>query len=207
VLVARTFQKLDPYNRQMQNMVVQLYLQTGQQHEALLAARDFLKLEPNNPGLQDLVNQLDKNQPGPSAVPIQDIYNDIATALKANQTNQAAAMLDQLLHSKQANGPILSQVADFYAKMGNIAKAEEAMRRATQVEPNASQSWYNLAIVQAFQGRAADAAESVKKAFEANARERAADPRMIDLRENARTNPYFNNIRLTAEFRAAMGTN
>jgi Flp pilus assembly protein TadD len=207
VLVAGTFQKMDPYNRQVQNMVVQLYLQTGKRDEALRAAKDFLKLEPNNPGLQDLVNQLEKNQTGPSTVPVQDVFNDIAAAINAKQTNQAAGMLDQLLHSKQANGPILSQVADYYVRMGNIAKAEEAMRRATEVEPGASQSWYNLAIIQAFQGRAADAAQSIKKAFEANARERAADPRMIDLRQNARTNPYFNGIRQTPEFRAAVGPN
>jgi tetratricopeptide (TPR) repeat protein len=91
--------------------------------------------------------------------------------------------------------------------MRNLAKAEEAMQRATQVEPNASQSWYNLANIQAYQGRAADAAESIKKAFAANAMERSVNPGMIDLRENARTNPMFNNIRQTPEFRAAVGTN
>ncbi len=207
LLVASTFQKMDPYNRQVQNMVVQLYLQNGKQKEALLAARDFLKLEPNNPGLQDFVNQSETNQAGPASVPVQDLFNEIAAALKANQTNQADAMLDQLLHNKQANGPILSQIANFYAGMGNLPKAAEAMRRATEVEPNSSQSWYNLAIVQAFQGHAADAAASLKMAFAANARERAADPRMVDLRENVRTNPYFNNIRQSPEFRAALATN
>ena len=91
--------------------------------------------------------------------------------------------------------------------MRNFPKAEDSMKQATQVEPNASQSWYNLAIVQAFQGHAADAAESVKKAFAANAVERVAEPGMIDLRQNARTNAFFNAIRQTPEFRAAVGTN
>ena len=55
--------------------------------------------------------------------------------------------------------------------------------------------------------RAADAAESLKKAFATNAAERAADTRMIDLRAIARTNPNFNAIRQSPEFRAVMGTN
>ena len=207
VLVARTFQKLDPYNRQVHNMIVELYLQSGKHDQALSAAREFLKLEPNNSVLQELASQLQKSQPGAAAVPLQDILTDITNALKANQPDRAAAILEQLLHSPQANGPLLTQVAQFYAEMGRLPKAEEAMRRATEVDPRSSQSWYNLANVQAFQGRAADAAESLRRAFATNAVERAANPGMIDLRANARTNPNFNNIRQSPEFRAVMGPN
>jgi len=206
VLVARTFQKLDPYNRQVHNMVVELYLQGGKRDDALDAAREFLKLEPNNSVLQDLTNQLQRSQSGAATMSVQDIFNDITNALKANQTDRAAAILEQLLHSPQANGPLLTQVAQFYAGMRNLAKAEEAMRRATEVEPRSSQSWYNLANVQAFQGRAADAAESLRRAFATNAVERAANPGMIDERADARTNPNFNSIRQSPEFRAVMGT-
>ena len=81
------------------------------------------------------------------------------------------------------------------------------MKRATQVEPNASQTWYNLAIVQAFEGHAADSAQSIRKAFAANAVERAANPDMKDFRADARTNAFFNAIRQTPEFRAAVGAN
>jgi predicted Zn-dependent protease len=185
-------------------MVVQLYLQAGKRDEALQAAKDFLKLEPDNPLLQDITNQLEQNQKGAT---LQEIFNDVNTAMKAGQNDRAGALLDQLLHSKQANGPILTQVAQLYAQMRDLPKAEEAMRRATEVDPGSSQSWYNLANVQAFAGRAADAAQSLRRAFATNAVERAADPRMIDLRTNVLTNPNFNAIRQSPEFRAVMGTN
>jgi tetratricopeptide (TPR) repeat protein len=207
LLVTKTFQRLDPYNRQIHNMVVQIMLNLGKREEALLAARDFLRLEPNNPTLSDLVEQLERKQPEAAGVSVKDIFSQIAGHLAAKRINEANAMLDQLLHSPQANGPILTQVAQYYGQMGNLAKAEEAMVRATQVEPNASQSWYNLASVQAIQGHAAAAGESLKKAFAANALERVAEPRMMDLRENARTNPNFINIRQTPEFQAVVGTN
>jgi predicted Zn-dependent protease len=207
LLVVKAFQKLDPYNRQGQDMVVELLLDTGKRDEALAAAKNFLELEPNNPTLQNIVDQLGKNQPGSAAVTLDVIFNQIAALIKANQTNQAAGMLEQVLRSPQANGPILTQVANFYAQMRDLAKAEEAMRRGTELEPQSSQAWYNLATVQAFQGHAADAAESLKKAFAANTADRAAQPALPDLREHARTNPYFNALRQTPEFRAVIGTN
>ena len=207
LLVLKTFQKLDPYNRQGQDMVVQLLMQLGRRDEGLAAAKDFLNLEPNNPGLENLVDQVEKGPAQPAGVSVDVVFNQVSAAIKSNQFDQAAALLESVRHSAQANGRMLTQIAQFYAEMRNLPKAEETMKQATQVEPNASQSWYNLAVVQAFQGRAADAAASVKKAFAANAVERVADPAMIDLRENARTNPFFNAIRQTPEFRAALGTN
>ena len=204
VMVARTFQELDPHNKQVHNMVVQLYLQAGERDEALQAAKDFLKLEPDNPVLQDITGQLEQGQKG---VTIQNLFDAVAAAMKAGQNDRAGALLDQVLHSKQVNGPMLTQVAQLYAQMRDLPKAEEAMRRATEVDPGSSQSWYNLANVQAFAGRAADAAQSLRRAFATNAVERAADPRMIDLRTNVLTNPNFNSIRQSPEFRAVMGTN
>jgi len=212
LLVVKTFQRLDPYNRQGQDMVVQLLLDTGKRNEALQAAREFLKLEPNNPGLQDLVDKLGKLPAQGNAIPVDAIFNQIDSLIKAGQTNQAAAqqaaaLLDEVMHNPQANPPILTQVAQFYAHMGSLAKAEEAMRRATEIAPGASQSWYNLANVQAVQGHAAQAAESLRRAFATNAIERASQPGVPDFRESARTNPYFNAIRQSPEFRAVLGTN
>jgi tetratricopeptide (TPR) repeat protein len=207
LLVLKTFQKLDPYNRQGQNMVVQLLLQMGRREEALRQARDFLKLEPNNSFTQDVVDQMEKNPSQQSSVSLDVVFNQVSADIKTNQFDHAAGLLEQVRHSTLVNGRILTQVAQFYAEMRNFPKSEEVMKQATQVEPNASQSWYNLAIVQAFQGHAADAAESIKRAFAANVVERVAEPNMIDLRENARTNPFFNAIRQTPEFRAAVGTN
>jgi tetratricopeptide (TPR) repeat protein len=207
LLVLETFQKLDPYNRQGQDMVVQLLLQTGKQKEALSTAKDFLKLEPNNSFLQDQVAKMEKGPSSSSPVSLEMVFNQIGADIKATQFSQAAALLEQVQHNPQATGRILTQVAQFYAEMRNFTQAEAAMKQAAQAEPNASQTWYNLAIVQAFEGHAADSALSIQKAFAANVVERAAEPGMIDLRENARTNAFFNAIRQTPEFRAAVGAN
>ena len=100
------------------------------------------------------------------------VFAEIEADVRANQTNRASELLEQMLHHPQANVSILMQVAELYVRMGNFAKSEEAMRRATQIEPNVSLSWYNLASLQAIEGHAAAAAESLQKAFAANAGER-----------------------------------
>jgi Flp pilus assembly protein TadD len=93
------------------------------------------------------------------------------------------------------------QVADCYSRLfRDFDKAEEAMVRATQLDSNSSVMWYNLASLQAFERKAAPAAESLKKAFAANDVERKSDPKMVNLRENARTNRNFQSIRQTPEF-------
>jgi predicted Zn-dependent protease len=203
-MVARSFQKMDPYNRQVQTMVVQFCLEAGKQDEAVKAAREYLKLDPGNSVLEDFVKRATSSSKQGTAMPVQDIFKEIDTAIKAKQVDRAAAMLEELLHNAQANGPILTQVAQAYGQMGNVPKAEEAMRRATEVDPTESQSWYNLANVLAFEGRAADSAEALKRAFATNEVERVANLQMPDLRRNAMTNPNFSKIRETPEFKAAL---
>ena len=184
----------------------QVLLDSGRKDDAVRVAKTCLKLDPFNPQVQNMVKQLEQSQPeaAPMTVTSDSVFAEIEADMRANQTNRASELLEQLLRHPQANVTILMQVAEMYVRMRDFAKSEEAMRRATQIEPNASLSWYNLASLQAIEGHAAAAAESLQKAFAANAGERAADPQMIDLRDNARTNRNFNAIRETPEFRAVV---
>jgi tetratricopeptide (TPR) repeat protein len=206
LLVLRTFQKMDPYNRQVQYMVVQMLLDTGQQDRAVAAAREYLKLDPNNPGLQDLVDKLGNPAKPPAGVQLGTIFQQIDTYIANRQPGPAGELLEIVMTNSRVNGPILTQVAQDYAKLGNYPKAEEAMRRATEVEPNSSQSWFNLANVLAFEVRAPEAVESLKKAFATNDIERAANPSMVDLRTLVRSNPNFDRIRQSPEYQALMGS-
>jgi Flp pilus assembly protein TadD len=186
----------------------QLLLDTGRMDDALLVARTFLKLDPFNPQVQGMVKGIEGARIQPGAVTIDQVFKEIQAAVQGNQSNRAMEMLEQLLHHPQANGDILMQVADFYSRlMHSFGKAEEAMQRATQLEPNSSIMWYNLASLQAVERKPAAAAESLTKAFAANAVERKTNPQMVDLRENARTNRNFELIRQTPEFRAVVPGN
>jgi tetratricopeptide (TPR) repeat protein len=186
----------------------QLLIDTGRMDDALLVAKTFLKLDPFNTQVQNMVKGLEQAKGQPAPVTVDQVFSQIEAAARGNQTNRAMEMLDQLLHHPQATGDILMGVADLYSRLlHNFGKAEEAMQRATQLEPGSSVMWYNLASLQAVDRNAAAAAESLKKAFAANAVERKANPQMLDLRENARTNRNFEYIRQTPEFRAVVPAN
>jgi tetratricopeptide (TPR) repeat protein len=182
--------------------------------DATLVAKTCLKLDPYNPAMQSMVDQLTRMgkaeapagtttaTTGTTTVNSDMVFAEITAALRANQTNHALELLDKMLHLPQANVPLLLRVAEMYAQMGNFTKSEEAMQRSTQLAPSASVTWYNLAQLQAVEGRAADASVSLGKALAANAIERTANAQYANLREYARTNPVFDRIRQTPEFRA-----
>ena len=182
----------------------QLLLDTSRPGDALLVAKTFLKLDPFNGQVQNMVHGLEEAQRQPASVSVDDMFNQIEAEVRGNQITHAMTVLDQLSHHPQANAMILMRAAELYTRMRNFDKAEEAMGRATQLEPNSSLAWYNLASLQAVEQKAPEAVESLKKAFAANAAERAANPDMADLRDHARTNHNFDLIRQTPEFRAVV---
>jgi len=205
LLVVRTFQKLDPFNRQVQGMLLELLVNTGKRDEALATAKHLLEFDPDNPQMENILGQLqNSNKAGPTTVSVQEVFAQIDSMIAAGRNADASTLLDRIMQNPPPNALLLMQVAQRYAQLRDLTKAEQAIVRSTEVEPNVSETWYNLANVRAFQGHTADAVDALKKALSANALERASNPNFMDLRENARTNPMFNAIRATPEFRAVV---
>jgi predicted Zn-dependent protease len=173
-------------------------------NEATLVAKTCLKLDPFNVAVQSMVDQLSSEKPGAPGMSPDAAIAQVHAYLGAGQTNQAAPLLESLLHQPNATVPLLLQVAQIYAQLGQLGKAEEAMSRTTQIAPKASVTWYNLALLQAIEGKAADSAASLTHALADNKVERDGSRQYVDLRENARANSAFDRIRQTPEFRAAM---
>jgi tetratricopeptide (TPR) repeat protein len=186
----------------------QLLIDTGRMGDALLIAKTFLKLDPFNGQVQNMVKGLEEAMKQSGTMTADQVFAEIEAQVQGNQTNHAMEMLEQMLHHPQATAPIEMRVADIYSRLlRNFDKAEEAMNRATQLEPDSSVIWYNLASLQAVERKAPAAAESLKKAFTANAAERKTNAQMVNLQENARTNRNFESIRQTPEFRAVVPGN
>ena len=186
----------------------QLLLETGRTEEALLVLKTFQKLDPYNRQGQDMVKQLEQSQPeaAPMTVTSDSVFAEIEADMRANQTNRASELLEQLLRHPQANVTILMQGPKCMcgcATSPNRRKPCAGPPKSSRT-PRSSSWGNNLASLQAIEGHAAAAAKLLEKAFAANAGERAADPQMIDLRDNARTNRNFNAIRETPEFRAVV---
>jgi len=76
----------------------------------------------------------------------------------------------------------------------------------TQLAPDVSETWYNLAAVQSHLGETVQAVESLKKALALNPSELKQNPQMVNLREHVKTDPNFEPLRQTPEFKAAFPT-
>ncbi len=192
-----------PYNGETLFHYVQLLLRVNRVADAILLAETALKLDPYNAQTAGLLRNLrDSSKAAPMTV--EAFVAGIQKALDAHHYDQAKQMIDQLLNLPQATSALLLQVAQLYAQTGALAKAEEAMAKAVKLEPSSPANWYNLATLQAGQGKAASAAESLKRAFALNAAELATNSKALNLPNFVRTDPNFDFIRQAPEFKEAV---
>ena len=87
-----------------------------------------------------------------------------------------------------------------------MAKSEQAITRLTQILPDRSDPWYNLATIQSARGEVSQALASLKKSLDINTKEVARDPKTVNLRKHLFEDNNFAALRQTSEFKAAFGT-
>ena len=181
--------------------------------DAIAVLNTCQKLDPYNNQINELVSELVRSKqqggagPGQQALTLEQALEEVRTALSQKQTNVAVQMLGQLLHFPQADPTTLMGVADLYLKMGDMVNSEAALVRLTQVAPNASEGWYNLAIIQSHNGKIPEAMQSLKKAIAINDTERATDPKILNLRQHVMTDASCSYLRQAPGFQSILTTN
>ena len=177
--------------------------------DAIAVLKTCHSLDPYNGQITDWISNLEssKQRGGNGGVTVQQFLDEVQKQVSAKNTNGADQMLEQLLHMPNADAATLVRVADLYLKIGDLPKSEEAITRLTQVAPNSSEAWYNLAIIQGALGKTADAVQDLQKAVSYNDAERAQSPGIQNIREHLMSDPNLGYLRQTPEFRAAFATN
>jgi hypothetical protein len=229
ILVLETCHKLDPYNDQISYYIEQLKKsktapppQAEQVKQVIGQIQQAITLGQTNAALQSLDQLL--NYPGADQgllIAVADGYlrlhnttksaqaimrlTQIQQAMSPDQSRAVEHTLDELLNTANADPGLLIVVANGYLYLHNLPKSEQAVVRLTQIQPNASQPWYNLAAIQCYRGAVQEAMTSLKKSLDLNAAEIAKDPKTINLREHLFQDPSFASLRQTAAFQAAFG--
>jgi tetratricopeptide (TPR) repeat protein len=188
-----------PYSPEAVFHFMDLLLSANRIDDALMVLKTCHKLDPYNDQINGWIDQLERNKGDQAGQFIAQIQH----AIDANQPAAAGQMLDQLLHNPAADANMLMTVAGLYLRIGDMVKSEEAIKRLTELTPNSSEAWYNLAVVQAHQGEITQAVASLKKALALNTEEIRQNPKMVNLREQLYQNPNFAPLRETPEFKAA----
>jgi len=193
-----------PYSPEAVFHFMTLLLTQNRIDDAILILKTCQKLDPYNGQITDAINQLEQSKKG---APIAQALAQAQQFLTQGQTNAAEQVLDQILNFPGADANTLGNVANFYLGMRNFAKSEQAIQRITQLVPDRSDSWYNLALVETFRGEGSQALVSLKKALDVNAADMIREPKTPNLRQHLFQDPYFAPLRQTPEFKAAFGTN
>jgi tetratricopeptide (TPR) repeat protein len=166
-----------PYSTEAVFHLMNQLLGAGRIDDALQILRTCHKLDPYNGGINDWIDQLERSKASAGADQIKQFFAQIQRAVEARQTNAARQGLDQLLHHPAVDPNTMMGVAAMYLRIGDMAKSEEAFQRLTQMAPDSSGPWYNLALLQANRGETAQAVASLKKALALNPGEIRQNPK------------------------------
>ncbi len=186
ILVAKTCQKLDPYNDQITGLVKNL-----EQFKQDNAARTQAV------GQLETMENLAKTNPAnvPNLIMLAGTY-----LVQLQQTNRAVELLDQALARPEIKFNDVAAVAQYFAQMGSYAKLESALKKMVEMAPGQPEPRYDLSALQAMLGRVDESLANLRTALDANTKQRATNAAAHDLIAAARMDGRFNALRAQPEF-------
>ncbi len=185
VIVARTCQKLDPFNTQIIDTIKQLENIRDQNAGHMKALSELGQL-----------NDLARTNPD-------NITNLIflgGTYLQMQQTNQAIQLLSTAVANPKVTETEALQVAQIFGQIGYIAGFETALRKIVAFAPDVPEHRYNLAAIEAVTGRTPAALADLKLALDLNAKRLATNPAAVDIMKYVRSDQNLNSLRALPEF-------
>ncbi len=130
----------------------------------------------------------------------QAAFNLAMTYLQLQQTNRAVAVLEQVVSQPQVDVMALLTVAQAYAQIGDVARLEPVLEKATKVAPEMPEVWYDLAALKAVLGRGAEGLPALRRALELSGKRLATQPNARNLAKELERDGRFNAIRALPEF-------
>jgi tetratricopeptide (TPR) repeat protein len=181
LLLARTAQKLDPYNGQIIYLINNL-----ENHQRQIGSLGSVqKLEA-----QVRANPDDLN----AAWSLSIVY------LQAQQYDRAYPLLDSIVSSPRVGLPQLAPIIDAYKQLNNIPKLEAALGRLTQLQPQVPEAWYDLATVRVNLGKVPESLAALSNAVTLSNARRATNSTAQDLASVARSDGNLARLQPLPEF-------
>jgi tetratricopeptide (TPR) repeat protein len=192
LIVARTCQKLDPYNDQVTGLIAQL--------------EDYKKRYGDMSRAQNQMQQMQAEAvTNPADLP--NILGLAGTYLQMQQTNAAINLFDEAITNSRITPSQLGAIASFYAETAKITKLEGVLGRMVVVAPDQPEPRYDFAAVEAVLGKTNEALENLKIALDLSAKRLKANPKATDLLSQARNDIHFNSLRSLPEFQKLVPPN
>ena len=195
LLIATTSQKLDPFNGQIENLILELkrikLQQTGMAPPPATppdAAAIAAQLAPQE--------QQFKANPKNSQLGLQ-----LATTyMQAQQQAKVVEILDIILATPESDASALTYCANLFAQLGQVGKVEQSLAALLKLTPENPEGRYDLAAVQAIQNKSADAMKNLRSALEQSSQRLQRDPKAPNLYSNAVGDGRFAALRALPDF-------
>ena len=181
LLIAKTAQKLDPYNGQIAGLIANL--------------EDYKKRIGQFGNAQKLEEEVRKNPENLNAAFNLGIYH-----MQSQQFDQGYAIMDRIIASPKIELQMLANIIDVYKQLNNFAKVETGLTRLTQLQPNSPEAWYDLATIRITIGKSTEGLLAVSNAINMSNARRATNPTAKDITAVARTDAYLAPLRAMPEF-------
>lgn len=219
-----------PYSPEAVFRYINILVTLNRFDDALLLSRTALKFDPANGQLKGLIDELARMRPQSSAAApagagagqapaaaalpaglqhIQDVYQRASSFLASKQTNEALALVDDLLTNNASDANAMLAAAQLYNQTYQFPKAETALSRYATLMGEQPEAWFDLAAMQALLNKPAEAIASLRNSLVYDAKRRASAPPGApasphNLLEYAKADPRFAAIRETPEFQAML---
>ncbi len=202
-----------PYSPEAVFRYINLLMSLGRIDDAIMIVKTSKKLDPENGAMNGLVEQLEgmRRQSGAASGPggnnFQEIFNRVGATLSQGQTQQAIAMLDQILNMPTANPQeaqsVALSVAQAFQQLNNFPHLETAMKKITTLTPESPEAWYDLAAVEAVLNKPEDLVQALGKSLSLSAKRLKDSPKAANAKDlllvaktDPRFAPYTNNAEL-----------
>ena len=192
LLVARTWQKLDPYNESANSMVNQLVNMKSSPARA-----------PSPAQVQASLDQMEKELHDNPAN-FQNALSLVSAYTQMQRSDKATAVLDQILANPAAISEVLQYVAQAYGQFGNLPKLQATVEKLIQLDPHSPEWWYNLAAINVVLGKTPEAISNLRTSMDENAKRLVQNPKAANLLIQARTDPRFAALHDNPEFQQMM---
>lgn len=218
-----------PYSPEVVFRYVQILAGMGRFMDASRIADSAYTLDPGNGQLRDLAAELGRIKaqsgaaPGgapsntpladPESIPrleagvrvnpndVQSAYALVTSYVQSKQFDKAAALAEQIADHTNAQASAVLFGANVLSQLGKFGKAEKALVRATSIQPDNPEAWFDLAGVQATLEKKEETLASLRECVKLSAARRQRDTNSSDLAAFALTDQRFAPYRESAEFK------
>jgi tetratricopeptide (TPR) repeat protein len=184
--------------------LAQLYIEQNRVDDAIDVLTALQKLDPLNSKITSAIDQLHgmKQQHGEleqleqtrAASPRDSrLVAQLAQAYyKTGQQDKIIPLCDSYLTQTNLGANDMLQICQIYMLMNQVPRALSTLQMVVAAYPDNSQAYFNIAVVEAVQGKTDDALDALEKAVQITPA----------LREQARSAPQFNNLHANQRFQA-----